>query len=308
MKHLILLALLVVGCSSGKNEKQSNTDPLSDIMDKRELYLSLVPEVQGVHGFITSHPTDCDSLLFTGLLVAAGGKANYRAAQDDRIPGRWYRTPFKDCYRNTQSGNNSGRKSGSTTSVDMLAGVLWAAYYSGDLAAAKDLINYGKKNKWFMGEPRGDRTFMWPPHRQTLYIVAGKKYGAEEIDFIDPIKDHARHVVALYIILEGEITGKLSDGNLDLLKKFSRLEPRNALFSYGVSRFHSGDFSKVLEVLRDENLFPPDRLPTAKDRCGRWLWERSMKHEAWRPCSNVKVHSGGDFLLISKLLEDARER
>jgi hypothetical protein len=264
--------------------------------------------VQLDHGFIYDSPSDCDSLLFSSLLHVGGADVDYRQAEDVEIPGRWYRTPFKDCFANSGRDDFQGRKSGSTTSVDMLAGVLWAAHYTGDLALAEDLISYGKKNKWFMGDPKGDRTFMWPPQRQVLYAVAGKKYGAEQVDFVDPRKDHQRHQVALFIILGGEVTGNISDGDLALLKKFYELEPKNALFSYGVARFGSGDFSATAELLRDVAMFPKHRLPTNKDRCGNWLWVRSDNHEGRKPCAKKKRHSGGDYLLIAKLLEDALER
>lgn len=308
MVSILLLTLLALAaCSSGSREVKPNNEPLADILEVRDTYLSLLPEVQHEHGFIYSHDSDCDSLLFTGLVVASGGSANYRAAQDHRTPGRWYRTPYQDCYANSQSDNGSGRKSGSTTSIDMLAGLLWAAYSLRDLGIANDLISYGKKNLWFMGYPKGDRTFFWPPHRQTLYAVAGKSYGAEKIDYIDPRKDHARHVLALYMILEGEVRGKLSSGNADLLVKLAKADPQNALFQYGKARFSTGDFAPALTILRDESLFPRERLPTSSDRCGRWLWERKASHAAWRPCAERSIHSGGDFLFITKLLELASE-
>lgn len=301
--RLILISILTVvnvSCGApGKEEAKPTINTLDDILEVRDAYLDLIPEVQDDFGFIYSDK--CDSLLHSGLASYGGADVDILAARDEDS-GQWYRTPYKDCYSNERRDIASSRRSKSTISRDMLAGAMWSLQGSGDLASLERLIDYGKGHKWIMGQGPLDRTFFTHNFQDTLYRLAGRDWKGPPYLWVDPIKDHQRHVVALNIILRGEKQCEIDAAMLDLLAKFRNSSPQNALFQYGYHRFTDGDQEQTLEIL---SRFPSDRLPTNEDWCGRWLWEKDEDHDSWRACDETREHSGGDLLFIAKLLEDS---
>lgn len=290
--RLVLLCLLLTACGMGKNEDQATKQSLEQVLERKALYESLYDGIAGDAGFIDD--TDCDALLFNGLYVAGSVFRDLTPFRNEET-GQWFRTPGQDCYK-------EGR-SGSTISRDMLAGLMWALWAHGQSGDLKRLQEYGRDKDWIMGSGSKDRTYFTPNFQDTLYRLLGETYKGPPYVWIDPVKDHQRHVVALNIILRGEKTGSINNDMLRILKKLKKLNPNNALYAYGVSRFTDGNQSRAIEILLNEAWFPADRLPASADRCGRWLWERDDKHENWRACQDGKIHSGGDFVFIAYLLE-----
>jgi len=301
LKPLTLL-LVLTACSTGKNDARPNKEAIDGIIEIKELYLSLIPEVQDDYGFVYSD--QCDSLLWTGLSVFAGAKADMLSARDERT-GQWFRTPYHDCYQNFRDGNVSSRKSKSTISGDGFAGLFWSIDNIRDLVVLEDLIDYGRDHKWIMGEGPLSRTFMSPNQQKTLYVLAGKSFKGLPDVWIDPVKDYQRHVVALNIVRRGEEQGHIADEALDLIEGFAKDQPCNGFFQYGLARFKTGDFDPVYKLI--DKYCPKDRLPNSSDHSGRWLWERGCSHEAYKPSDEGKTHSGGDCTFLIKLLEMAHE-
>lgn len=286
----IVLLVFIFGCSTAKKHKKPTINPLEDLSLQKEVYLSLLPTVQGEAGFVEDQ--ECDSLLWSGLVSASGGGVQLSAARD--ASGKWHRTPQQDCYQ-------TGR-SGSEVSKDMIVGLEWGLWVAGDQAALADLYRYGNRHDWILGAGPLDRTYFHVPFQNTLRVLIGKDPNIPEF-YVDPLKDHQRHILALDIVLRGEVQGKIDENAYNLLKKWHKIDPDNALFSFAVNRYSDGDQSGTIEILKR---FPKDHLPTNDDWCGRWLWERSQHSEHWQPCDEIKNHSGGDFLFIVGLLERSR--
>lgn len=287
MSKAIWMLLFLLSCAGKKNEAVETKANLFDLSEQKRFYLEQAKPLQDKHGFIESK--ECDSLLFSGLAWGSGFDVDIREAE---FGGAWFRTPDRRCY-------DEGRSS-SDISRDMLVGLEFGAYLTKDHILLNELYDFGDSHKWVMGRGPLDYTYFLPQFQNTLRILIGKDDNLPEV-WVDPLKDHQRHIVALNIILRGEAEGNIRDDELKILEKFKKLEPRNALFQYGVHRFKDGDQSDTI-VLLDE-LFPKDHLPTNEDRCGRWLWERSETNPAWRPCKEKKRHTGGDFIFLVTLLE-----
>lgn len=288
----ITFFLVLCGCGGEKNHRTKTTNDISVLVETKNLYLELVKSVQGPSGFIEHD--ECDSLLFSALVWGAGLSVDIEAARGKN--GLWYRTPDHRCY--------DEKRSGSDTSKDMIMGIMWGAYLRDRSDILKQIYDYGKKKGWIFGRGPVDRTYFLPTFVNTLRILTERDDDYLVDVWIDPVKDHVRHISALNIILRGEAEGNIRDDQLALLKKFAKKSPKNALFHYGVARFTDGDQSKTISILSDTKYFPKNRLPSNIDRKGRWLWERSEASDNWRPSSKPRVHSGGDLIFLVRLLEN----
>lgn len=87
---------------------------------------------------------DCDAALWAGVASAAGAEwVDVSAAlQPD---GRPTRKPFKDCIVPSESA--------STTSNDMITGIILGLLVNKDAKSILSLYRYGERNNWIMGEP-----------------------------------------------------------------------------------------------------------------------------------------------------------
>lgn len=297
---LIFLTLVNISCGGLKKfGKQETIDPLDAIIEKRDIYLELIKERQDGFGFVESDR--CDSLLFSGLAASSGVDVDLLSARDDKTH-QWYRTPSKDCFNNQREDISSTRRSSSTISRDMFAGVMWGLY-SNNLSALEELRQYGKSHKWIMGEGLYDRTYMTLNMQDTLYRLVGKSYKGLPYIWIDPIRSHQRHVVALNILLRGKHEGYIDEGAFDLLEKWRDIYPANSLYQFGVARYSDGDQSVTISGL---DIFPGDRLPDNTDWASEYLWARDPDGSDWQPDDKARIHSGVDFLFISSLLIDSK--
>ena len=79
--------------------------------------------------------------------------------------------------------------------------------------------------------------------------------------------------------------------------------PDNALFAVAYHKIKDGDYSEPTATLLNERYFPADRLPTSKDRCTEYLWQRENDDD-WESCKDKETHSGTDFLFATHLIEE----
>jgi hypothetical protein len=287
-----LIFLFLISCGTEKHNAVRTVDTFPDLQEQRRVYLEKAKRVQDKYGWIETD--ECDSLLFTGLAYASGLKG-VKILAGREPDGRWQRRPQGNCYGFIQG----------SISRDMLIGLMWAAWATGNEEILNALYEYGKDHNWKMGDGDIDTVYLTPNFINTLKILIGKDDNLPEI-WIDPQKDHQRHVVALNIILRGEVEGNIRDDQLSVIKKFVKKQPKNALFQYGHHRFTDGDQSNAIAILRTKSLFPGNKLPTSKERCARWLWERREWSDNWLPCPDEKnTHSGGDFAFVVWLLEQS---
>jgi len=309
-KHLTILCFLLVACGTEKNDATRTRDDFPDLIEQKGVYLEKAGTVQDKYGWIETE--ECDALLFTGLSMSAGLKGvEIEKGRDDS--GRWNRRPQGGCYGGLlkETGSNFNKTNpnsnllAGTISRDMLIGLMWGAWATGKQYILDDLYDYGKSHNWKMGDGDIDTVYFTPNMINTLRILIGKDDNIPEI-WVDPRKDHQRHVVALNIILRGEVEKNIRDDQLSVLKKMAKAQPKNALFRYGVHRFTDGDQSAAIEILRDQNLCPAKRLPNTSERCTRWLWERREWSDNWEPCPKEKrTHSGMDCAFLISLLENS---
>jgi hypothetical protein len=284
--RFLLLTLLLATCSGKENKAVPAYSDLGEVLAARDIYMELINE-NYVDDF------ECDALLFDGLLCFSGrdvGIEEYRGAGGD-----WFRTKDHGCYPD---------KSGSTISRDMLAGAMLCLYAERNSLYLEELHAFGEAHAWVMGSGSLDRTYFTTNFQNTLAELTGNDYSEVPEFWLDPLKDHQRHVVALNFILRGEARGKAPKEALEAIKKFYTEEPHNALFSYAFHRYTDGRQEETIALL---SKFPKNRLPTSADWCAKWLWERSSKNTDWEPCpTEQKTHSGGDFIFLARLLEIAQ--
>lgn len=266
---------------------------------KYKTYLSLLPSVQDSNGFIDIN--HCDSLLFSGLLGTIT-KVNIEAARDSN--GMWHRRPLNyiSCYPN---------HSKSTISRDMFIGLLWDIWKNQKLELAENLFNNGKENDWIMGEGLISRIYFTPGLQSTLAEVIYQLGGTNHIERHIPVligkgnDGFAAHLDILHVLLRAELKGGKTE-HLDVINQHYKRNPNNALFTYAHHKYTDGVQDETIDILLSDKLFPSDRLPTDCDRREGWIWQRDMGDD-WEPkrdC-NGYTHSGGDFLLVAKLvLED----
>lgn len=274
----LFIILLLVSC--GKHEPKKPTQVNPDVVAKAELYKSLSK------GW--AHQGGCDSLGFTSLCKLSGGCGEAVITDAEGEPGRWYRNPGKECYPSNSK---------SDISKDMFIMLLPYLYASGDKQNIQEIYDYGQKNGWVMGRGYLSRTYLTPPIVLLLQQMLGL-WGVET-----PTKEvtkagFEKHLDAIYLINKWMVNKSIDSLQLAQIKQYKEENPSNALMQAIYHKFSDGDQSDAIAILLDESLFPRDRLPTAKDRCEEYLWQRDYGDD-WKPCDSDKVHDGVDYLVAA---------
>lgn len=307
IKELIAI-FLFTGCTTPV-KKPVKPDGLSLAVKKRDFYLSKYEVKNGVVG-------GCDGLLFSSL-YALGGSSAVSIPQFAEIfgnPGgqpfddgwnddkdatgiKWHRSPARDCYP---------KASGSECSRDMLLGVTQWGYYTGQPGIIEKTLRYLAKNDWICGAGDEYATFIPPSLRAFMVSMVDKsefkKYAA--LPFIWPeLYGYQAHLQVIQIIALAHKQGFVSDHAFKIVATYAAREPRNALFQFAYHLFFDGDFSDAIKPLLDESLFPSDRLPSKKDRCEEYLWQRDQGDKGWKPCKGKEDHSGVDLVFVVFLIE-----
>lgn len=293
------LAILALSACQREHEPNDPVNPLAAADKKAAVYLSLAGESKDAHGFVHSK---CDGLLFTALHVVGGGQADIMQAQGK--PGQWFRHAEHDCYDLEQAGQPGSK---SDISQDMILGLLWWAWETGNLNVVEDLIAYGVEHNWVMG--RGDpfRTVLRPNMIWLLYSVKNALAGTDDVPTVPKeeealgLADFGDHLEVLRLLLLAHVAGAASEAEMNIFKAHAERQPRNALFQAAYHLYTDGDQSAAGAVLDDPALFPADRLPAVSDRCEEYLWQRD-ESDNWAPCpASVKPHSGTDLLFALKV-------
>ena len=219
----------------------------------------------------------------------AGGCDEVNIFDAEGDPGRWYRNPGKRCYDDGQSKSD--------ISKDMFVMLLPYLYASGDKQNIQEIYDYGQKNGWAMGRGYLSRTLLTPPLIFLLEQMLGR-WGIES-DIKETTKaGFEKHLDAIYLINKWMVNKSIDSLQLAQIKQYKDENPSNALMQAIYHKFTDGDQSDAIAILLDESLFPRDRLPTAKDRCEEYLWQRNYGDD-WKPCDSDKVHDGVDYLVAA---------
>lgn len=283
MKYLILI-LFLTAC--GKHKPKPPTVVNSAIVEKANLYKSLHK------GW--AHGGGCDSLGFTSLCRLAGGcgEANILDAESASEPGRWYRNASQKCF-------DEG-KSASDISKDMFAMLLPYLYSTGDQVNLKEIYAYGKAKGWVMGRGPASRTIMTPPMIYMLQVMINKVEPVASTLNVEMAKaGYEKHLDTMSFYSQTLYKNEMDLTDYETLRRYVEESPRNALMQALYHKYKDGNQSVAIAILMDETLFPSDRLPTPKDRCEEYLWQRDDLPKDWQPCDKQGVHDGVDFLLAA---------
>lgn len=286
-----LLFILISGCGYFKHDKSPvavAVDPLDAARAKAAVYLQHADEAKDKDGFIH---LGCDSVMFTALYVAAGGSANVTAAEGE--PGQWFRTPAHDCYDQAEAASD--------ISEDMLLGLMTWFWQTHNVSEAQKMLDYARANSYIMG--RGDltRTIMRPPLASTLKAILGAETHEAALT------GYEAHLQVLHTLLDSSILGASSAG-IATLKSQAERQPRNALFQAAYHLYTDGDQTAAGLILADDGLWPPDRLPTEKDRCEEYLFQRDDDPRDWSPCDQGQGPHSGTDLIFTLMVAEGRFR
>ena len=295
--RMILAVMIATSC--GKSPARETVSQYPDIADKAARYLELAKQSADADKWPVH---DCDALLWASLYNFAGGDADLDKARDDS--GKWYRTPSHDCYP---------ERSRSSISQDMILGLMLASWQAKDANRIANIIKYGESHVsiggwWLFGDGDLARTLIRTNLQATIYRASRKLGGpSNRLADFPPVFAHVRgyeaHLHVLHILLKGLIDGSVTTYDLGFLRYFAERAPRNALFQAVFHRFTDGDYTAAAQTLRNELLFPADRLPSSAERCEPYLWQRD-EAQSWQPCPEEgKQHPGIDFLLAAALIK-----
>jgi hypothetical protein len=276
----LFIILLLVSCSKHEPKKPTTINP--DVVAKAELYKSLHK------GW--AHQGGCDSLGFSSLCLMAGGCSEVNIFDAEGDPGRWYRNPGKRCYDDGQSKSD--------ISKDMFI-MLWPhLYLKGDKAALRRIWDYGQANGWVMGRGYYSRTYLVPALVLVLQEMILRSYSDTPEPVIPKKAGYEKHLDLIAIYTRGIMRGGISEADYETLRVYGNESPNNALAKALYHKYKDGNQAETIAILNNEKLFPADRLPTAKDRCEEYLWQRDPGSD-WEPCDSDKVHDGVDFLFAA---------
>lgn len=293
-KLFLSLVLLLNSCGKKDQVDSKESDIYSQFEKKLAFYEAQLKErLLDEYGFI--RPISCDSLLFSGLI--AGPESNIEIAEDQQIPGKFYRTPDHACYTGLP---------GSEISRDMLLGLAWGAKNTGHYAIGRRVLDYGQAHGWIMGQGAIEATLLTWPLRKTFAQIAALGGDDTYKDFlgypdlwVGGLLGFMAHLEVTHILLRGDLDGGLGVSARAVLWGYADREPRNAYFQYAHHSYSDGDMSKALETLMDESLFPSDHLPV---RCQEWLWQRQPEY--WDEACAEPFESAADFVFVGRLIKE----
>lgn len=278
------------GCGPGHHSTLASSSTVATLTPLRALYRTLSAEMVDSDGFIT--PLDCDSLLFSSLLAVGRDQAiDLQAAE--LSPGQWYRNPDK-------------QGCDSSTSRDMLTGLIVYFYHFKRLDLANELYDYGSSNDWNVGTGssvnNGFKTIMTPGLiallSEVIYSLGGSNHPERNLPNVySTTPGYESHLTMLAIGLLGEMRS-LSSSELLVLKTIATLNPLNALAQALYHKFSDGDQTVALQLIA--NRWPQNRLPTTADWCEPWATQRGDGDTGIiTPCSPpLTKHTGGDLLYV----------
>jgi len=298
----IVIALTITACKRDNEPVESTTSEALE--SKKAFYCAEGKRVLSERGFMDDK---CDSLLFTSLwAVACEPSFSVQDWEDPEFPGKWHRNPQRDCYLN-------GAPNGAASSIsrDMMLGLWHLLWSKQDKDNIRDLIAYGEKNNWVMGEAKDfetliSRATLSPQLISLLYAMEGGAALTQQSDDAIGINTGFRaHLDILRILLNSRVRGAISDFELGTLKAQAERQPHNALFVGAYERFKGG--SKAIDLLLSEKHFPKDKLPNNHEQhCINYLFSRDEESEDWIPCKDepFKEHDGTDFVFAAWVISN----
>lgn len=270
-------------------------NPCESVREKRDLYRSLQEQALDDSGFIDEPTTRCDSLLHTGLL---NSPATSITAAQDQLTGQWYRYSDHKCYPD---------QAASTISRDMLLGLLWNIYMNQRVDLISDLRNYADEHDWEMGQGDWKRTYLNPQLYETIENLENRLHGLEtSFPLLEwwprDLTGFEAHLQVLHIMLRDRIYGRTTELRQRRLLEHAERQQQNPLFA-----FAAGNTNKACSLFMNDELWPPDRLPTSCDRKEHNLNQRDFGND-WKPQSGMCVpFSGVDLIFVMELIDEEND-
>jgi hypothetical protein len=148
IRHFLLfMAFSLIACGrAGEPVQPSLRDKLA------EQYANKLEELREIsQDHIAGWPSDydCDSSLWAGI-ARAGGADWVDVSAGVQPNGRTTRKPLQDCGP-VEAGYAGD--SATTTSNDMITGLLLGLLFEKDVTTVHKMYRYGEENKWIMGYP-----------------------------------------------------------------------------------------------------------------------------------------------------------
>lgn len=295
MKHvLLIITLFFSSCANPftKDNEPKAPNKLSEAVEtKRGVYLEGVTFDE--YGLF---PHVGDSALFSCLARAAGA-TDFDPSILFMDGGRPVRHP--DIYSDMPG-------HGATISKDMVNGILWCLFTDEDkeraLKLVTDMIEYGRNHKdkdlWtFCTEEDRQkynisdkdwygRCVMTPAVSKDVYRVAihlgwecdtDCKIVMNTTGTNIPVNatGFRRHLAVLTTTRNGLVEGGLNDNSLNIvLENAAKEESGNAFYLAAYHTFKDGNQEQAFKVLLNDSLFPADHVPTSKNYCTDYLFQR----------------------------------
>lgn len=295
MSRFLLLFLLLCSCSYWDNghREQSTTSPTEELQERYSLYHGLVEGQKDEFGFVYSR--DCDSLMMSALTGIPTGPILLDAAEQS--PGKFIRTSHPADLQPCNS----------DISRDMLLGVFFYSQYHHDLDRLLRIWTYGNSHLWKMGDG-DDRTVMSPGLvgllARTIYHESNGTIAFPERhipQIYHAIPGYQSHLLMVQVLLEGRMSGSITQDQLSALRDVIHESPENALAQAILHKYTDGDQSLATSLLLSQ--YPADRLPTTADWCADWRSSQADSDGGLNACPDEnRVHSGGDFLFAAAVI------
>lgn len=247
MLKLFALVLLLVGCEENPFKR---SDPKPDTMVEKRAELNGVFQdrlhsIDWVNG-IPSH-TDCDGGVWAGV-AAIGGVATHLEDFFYPAKGQSQRRTVEPCWPNDRNGDGKP-DSASTTSNDGITAKAFGLYEQGKTQILNDLVDYGRSNDWFMGDPsnRIGEVVLKFNQQIVLQRSVGRLPKTPTI-YTKVTQDFEYHIQVLNIAWEGRVEGSLSKNALNRLDAAVDAIPSDYLFN-AVRGCYNGDLQPAVDLL-----------------------------------------------------------
>lgn len=303
---ILLLTILLISC--GRHEAKSPQSVDTDYFAaKDDIYSAESMQLIYEKGFVHAPG---DDLLFRCLGVYSGLALDYSAHESGAEPGRLFRWTDHEIYDKGLTASDFSK--------DMMKGFMFCVLAKKDIAILDRVILYLENHAYFSG--RGDitRTYITPSLmdqiRRVRRFLNGNRDENTPTSFLLDDTENSEdgifirsgfeaHLQVIDALLEGIINRSISQVSLSVLKAQANRQPRNALFQAVLHLFTTGDQTIAQNILKDETLFPKDRLPTARDRSEDYLWQRDDEPKDWSSEDIDKQHFGIDYLFVRKIIK-----
>ena len=316
--RFIFIIILLSSCANPFKKDNSPQDPVNfdrkAVEDKLAIYIEEEELITGMNGF-----TDFgDGMLFSCLKFASGGDVDWKSAH---YPGDEYRMIRSPTWAPPKSTDEKW----SYYSKDMFVGELVCAWTARDLDYIEHRIQWLEDHKWDMcgGRDGAEPYESWLTRckvslnlKDTIYEMRDQLGGDGHPSMWVPqiwnpsTNDFPAHLNVVHIALRGVMIGGINDIQLAYLKAKSEANPVNGLYSAVYHLFLDGDMQDPYQNLMNELYFPPDFLPTTRQYCTHYLFQRAQFKDGsvnpdWDPCPLTdifEVYHGVDFMFAATIL------